>query len=135
MLLELLQLADSALPIGCASHSFGLETLIESEVLTPDNLEAFLTNHLGESGRLEAAYVRRAHREENLILLSAECDARRPARESREASLKLGRRFTDLFNELSDSDLPRNIHHCVAFGAAEIITVPDARRKLPEDPL
>lgn len=118
MLLELLQLADSALPVGATAHSFGLETLIEDGVLDPENLEAFLSDHLQESGVLEANFVRRAWRGEDPIRLSHEFAARKPARESREASFKIGRRFVELFNTLSGSQFPRNLHYPVAFGAA-----------------
>src|SRR5689334_16186990 len=110
MLLELLQLADSALPVGGAAHSFGLETLVEEGVLNPDNLAEFLHDWLAESGRLDAVFVRRAWRGEDPSMLTAELSSRRPARESRDASLKMGRRFADLFEALTGSHLSPPIH-------------------------
>lgn len=118
MLLELLQLADSALPVGGAAHSFGLETLIEDGVVDPHNLGRFLYDYIAESGHLDAIMVRRAWRGEDLATLTSELSARRPARESRDASLKLGRRFADLFHALTGTRLPSLIHYPIAFGAA-----------------
>lgn len=128
MLLELLQFADSALPIGAAAHSFGLETLIEDGVLSPQNLLSFLQDHLQQTGVLEATFLRRAWRGEALTGLSAEFDARRPARESRDASFKMGRRFVELSNALCGFDLPLKLHYPIAFGAAAV------RLQIPEEP-
>ena len=127
MLLALLQLGDSALPVGGASHSLGLETLVEEGYLEPANLEGFLFSFLLESGRLDAVFVRRAWRGEDLTLLSQELSARRPARESRDASLKIGRRFCELVRQVCAVDLPPALHYAVAFGAA------CARLAIPED--
>lgn len=118
MLLELLQLADSALPVGGAAHSFGLETLVEEGVLEPRNLEELLLGHIAESGQLDAVFVRRAWRGESSAALTAELSARRLARESRDASLKMGRRFAELFEALTGRHLPTPIHYPVAFGTA-----------------
>src|SRR5258708_39400689 len=59
--LRLNQLADSALPIGAAAHSFGLETLVEDGVLKVETLALLLHDFLLETGTLESAYCRAAH--------------------------------------------------------------------------
>jgi urease accessory protein len=116
-MLHLLQLADSALPIGAAAHSYGLETLTSDGTLDPANLEEFLTAWLEESAAQEAIFLRRAYRE-NVHQLNDDLTARKPAAESREASLKLGRRFAQLVNAIAHTRIEPDLHHSIAFGSA-----------------
>jgi len=121
-LLRLLQLADSALPIGSLAHSFGWETLIEEGELTISGLFALLKNVLGEGLLLDAVFCRtvhgRARSAEPVQDLNQRLSALRLARESREASLSLGKRFVSLAASLEpEIDLPsESTHFVVAFG-------------------
>ena len=132
MLLELLHLADSALPVGAAAHSFGLETLAEEGWLDPQRLNQFLRDHLAEAGVLEACYVRRAWLGADTQKLNDEFGARKIARESREGGLKMGRRLARLVNALLGAPLmPETLYYPVAFGgAARLMDIPEEEAAL-----
>ena len=107
-LLRLLQLADSAAPIGAMVHSFGLETLVTDNLLTVDALEAFFADYIQEAATLDAFFCRTAYKlagafpdcepgfEQAWINLNQQISAFKPARESRTASALLGKRFLRL---------------------------------------
>jgi urease accessory protein len=121
-LLGLLQLADSAVPVGSAAHSFGLETMCEEGTLEPGIIHRFLRDFLEETAQLEAVFVRRAWWRKSwreLRELNAELSARKPARESRDASLTLGRRLAELVNVwMGAAVVDAGLHYSIAFGAA-----------------
>jgi urease accessory protein len=97
--LQLLQLADSALPIGAAAHSFGIESLVAESGLSELGLHGFFSGWLSGTGRLEAAFCLRASavtNQQEWELLNTDLSSFKPARESREASLRLGKRFLAL---------------------------------------
>jgi urease accessory protein len=107
-LLRLQHLADSALPIGGAAHSFGIESLVELGCLKTENLSRFLQDYLAETGRLEAAYVAASAQCPEFhqwLAWNVELGARKPARESRDASSAMGRRFLRLAANISGAEL------------------------------
>lgn len=112
----LLQLADSALPTGAFSNSFGLEGYLESgEVASEDQLLAWLREYLAVQLALtDAVAIRRAcravptpqeagrsgasarNREADLAALDAELSALLVPRQIREASTRMGRRLLEI---------------------------------------
>lgn len=124
--LQLLHLADSALPIGALSHSLGLESLTAELHVTPDNLAEYIRGLLSESMLVDAVYCRTAYHAVGdpigLRLLNQRLSAMRVAREMRSASLTLGRRFLTLTAELQNSEMLdaalklEEMHWPVAFG-------------------
>ncbi|MEZ4735403.1 MAG: urease accessory UreF family protein [Caldilineaceae bacterium] len=135
-ILRLLHLADSAFPIGATAHSFGLETLAVEGLLTPQQLQPFLRDLLWETGQVEALFGRLAYRcaaqedhagLEQWLQLNIWLAALKPARESREASATLGRRFLQTVAHLAAAPVLHqaqaaarqatiDIHYCTAFG-------------------
>jgi urease accessory protein len=134
--LQLLHLADSALPIGALAHSFGLESLVSAEILTAGALPGFLHGYLQEAGMLEAVACREAfqivaQRSDfpgiRWIEINDCLSALKPARESRAASAALGRNFLQaalllgeftVLREAREASLKATslIHHAAAFG-------------------
>ncbi|MGD0427138.1 MAG: urease accessory UreF family protein [Candidatus Acidiferrales bacterium] len=136
--LQLLHLADSALPIGALAHSFGLESLTACELLTTRDLPDFLRAYLEECGMMEAVFCRAAFRlpatvaSENefairWFALNNLLSARKPGRESRAGSGSLGGNFLQVALNLTDHPLARTalhaskhasslMHHSTAFG-------------------
>ena len=136
-LLQLSQLADSALPIGATAHSFGLETLVAEGILNVESLASFLHDYLKESGTFESIFCRLGYRlttelsddsfATRWLTLNARLSAYKTARENRTASATLGRRLLQLVLHVEDharvrqalqisKDAREDIHYSTAFG-------------------
>ncbi|MGK7909960.1 MAG: urease accessory protein UreF [Synechococcus sp.] len=130
--LWLLQLSDSALPIGSYSHSWGLETAVQADRLkTATQVVEYLTGLLHQAiAPQDGAACVLAHRygcdsnDEAFWGLQLELTAARWATEPLNASLQLGDRLNrwarstwGLSCPASGSDLgSASIHHCAVFG-------------------
>lgn len=129
-LLILLQLSDSALPIGSYSHSWGLETAVQagrirSAAQTLSYVQGILQYSIGP---LEGRSCALAHgygldrQIEPFWHLQDRLDAARWAPEPRQASLALGHRLSQLSDKVWGISCPlrenhsSGPHHCLVFG-------------------
>ena len=104
MWLSHVQLLDSALPIGAFSHSFGLETLVQSgEIGSPGALREYVETMLfGAWAPCDALGVKAVYvytpelRWDELWQLDQALHVQRAAREAREGMHKIGKRLLHL---------------------------------------
>ena len=100
-LLQLFQIHDSAFPIGSYTQSYGMETYIQKDrIRTKEELIDFCTSFLfhnlvrSDALIIQEAYAAALARDvDKLLYLEQLCGAMKLAKESREASVKLGRQF------------------------------------------
>jgi urease accessory protein len=143
-LLMLLQWMDSAFPTGAFAHSGGLETYTQAEVVqTADDLARLIAVKLQATATTDLIVAHQAMQADAALLAQLDelCSASKLARETREASTKIGRRM--LSSVLNLTSHPRLLayqdeiaagrcagHHAVVHGAACGTLGVDARAAL-----
>lgn len=118
-LIKLLHLADPTLPIGAYTHSNGLETYVQYNLITNKSQFQDFINHqlLYNWIYNDAAFVRfayeytQAQEIAQLIRLSKIVHALKTASELRNAGMKLGQRLLKIFQNNLDGNFVNLVHH------------------------
>lgn len=132
---SLLHLSDPTLPIGSFSHSHGLETYVQLNIVHDiASAELFIVENLKSNVKYnDASFVHLAYKAAatndfgEVISLDQECTALKCAKEIRQASQKLGIRLIKIFRRYKDHELISKYdiaikektasgHYCIAFG-------------------
>jgi urease accessory protein len=115
--LRLMQLADSGFPAGAFTQSFGMETFIQSgDIRNKQELTQFMQTFLYFTWRptdlltVKLAWQATKHKNsKRLELLDRRLNAMKLPAESREGSLKMGRRLRQLLSE-TDQNYRTEVH-------------------------
>lgn len=110
--LHLIQIHDSAFPIGSFAHSFGMETYIQDkDICSKEDLQEFCIMYIRHNlASTDAVIVKEAHdlaRKQDLqglINLEKICHGIKLSSENRKGSAMLGRQFLKTVYPLNDND-------------------------------
>jgi urease accessory protein len=133
ILLCTLQITDSMFPIGSFTQSYGLETYIQEGIINSaaslkDFLTTYLRHALGHKDCLVASLTYKYSLDNNfdlIIELDQLVNALKTSRETREASLKVGKMMlksvTQLFNYPLIKEYAGAVKNNVAFGHHAVV--------------
>lgn len=121
--LSAMQLLDSALPTGAFSHSFGFETYLAAGTFNEGDgfflwLEAFISQQLTFTDALVIRMIYAATEYADVLELDHQIVALTLPRQTRQASLTIGRRLLTIGTQIHSGSWAKRLHEDVASSQA-----------------